>query len=668
MNQPERRLRIVPKPEDAPPLYPPHPDDPEQEEDMPDGHELALLGHADVTPIEPTRVWSPRRTITVVTAPIARQVDVIRHEHGGLLRVGAKATRASVAYGSIGLGRAAGAWWRWVTAADHEQALASKPEFVAQERARRRKVSLGALAAGLLGDLGLWLFMDWPWWGAPAILLGVTASAGGAAEFVMRRRAENAVAADDEVVRGIGTHPNSKAVRRLFVAAKLAKRIEDVKVIAPGVVRDAIAWMCEVELPGGGTYDEALKQRARLAAASGRGLSRLYVDKVPDHEGRVRLWSPDRDPLSAPKVDCELKGRTTPVDVWTERVPLGLTVRGAPMGFSMPGRSLLVGGEPEAGKSVACNILLCFAALDPSVELWLADGKGVDLLDYEDLAHRSVLRPDPEALLEMIQESIEDMEEKGAQLAKLRVKKLTKELAEELGWSMSLLHVDELAYFTTHPEFGAKITEALRDHVSRGRYVGKFTSAATQRPSGKVVDTELRDLLSIRLALRCNTPQASDMILGQGWASRGHNAQLIDASQRGSGLLFAEGSTPVTGRTGFLDDPDVTRLARTAYKLRESAGTLPVTDTHPGRMLLEACVAACGEAEKIWTSELLPRLAKDQTWAHLVDDPAELARLLRPYGVAPGQVWISDGRGSGANRQGYTRSGFTEALNRLHRR
>ncbi|MGW4791166.1 FtsK/SpoIIIE domain-containing protein [Nonomuraea sp. NPDC004297] len=665
MNEPERRhLWPVPDSAGAPPLHLPTVDD--LEEDMPDGHELALRESADVEPLEPTRVWTPRRTINVVVAPIARQMEAVRHEHGGLLRVGAKATRASVTYGSIGLGRAAGAWWRWVTASD--QALASQPQMVLTERARRRKLSLSALAGGVVSDFGLWLIMDWPWWGGPSILVGVTAAVGGVAEFVKRRAKAEQDAADSVVARDIGAHPNSKAIRKLFVDAKLAKRMEDVKVIAPGVVRDGDAWTCEVELPGGGTYKEAQKRRENLAASSGRGLERLYVDKVPDHEGRVRLWSPDHDPLSAPKVDCELKGRTTPVDVWTERVPLGLTVRGAPLGFSMPGRSLLVGGEPEAGKSVACNILLCFAALDPTVDLWLADGKGVDLLDYEDMAYRSVLRPDPEALLEMIEESIEDMEEKGAQLAKLRVKKLTKELAEELGWSMSLLHVDELAYFTTHPEYGAKITEKLRDHVSRGRYVGKFTSAATQRPSAKVVDTELRDLLSIRLALRCNTPQASDMILGQGWASRGHNAQLIDASQRGSGLLFAEGSTPVTGRTGFLDDPDVTRLARTAYKLREAAGTLPVTNTHPGRLLLEACIAACAEAEKIWTSELLPRLAKDQTWAHLADDPAELSRLLRPYGLAPGQVWISDGRGSGANRQGYTRAGFVEALNRLQRR
>ena len=45
--------------------------------------------------------------------------------------------------------------------------------------------------------------------------------------------------------------------------------------------------------------------------------------------------------------------------------------------------------------------------------------------------------------------------------------------------------------------------------------------AATQKPGADVVPSALRDLFGFRLALRCNTPQASDTILGQGWASAG---------------------------------------------------------------------------------------------------------------------------------------------------
>jgi DNA segregation ATPase FtsK/SpoIIIE-like protein len=45
------------------------------------------------------------------------------------------------------------------------------------------------------------------------------------------------------------------------------------------------------------------------------------------------------------------------------------------------------------------------------------------------------------------------------------------------------------------------------------------TVATTQKPSADVVPTFLRDLFGFRWALRCSTPEASDTILGRGWAS-----------------------------------------------------------------------------------------------------------------------------------------------------
>ena len=146
---------------------------------MPDSHELAVRANDEVAPIEPTRVWSPRRTIDVMVAPISRQLDVVRHEHGGLLNVAVKASKASAFYGLLGLGRAAGGWWRWVTVAEYDKELASQPQMVLTERARRRTITLYTLGAGVVGDGASMLFLNWPWWGGPSILLGVTAAAGG---------------------------------------------------------------------------------------------------------------------------------------------------------------------------------------------------------------------------------------------------------------------------------------------------------------------------------------------------------------------------------------------------------------------------------------------------------------------------------------------------------
>ena len=69
--------------------------------------------------------------------------------------------------------------------------------------------------------------------------------------------------------------------------------------------------------------------------------------------------------------------------------------------------------------------------------------------------------------------------------------------------------------------------------------------------------TALRDLFGFRLALRCNTPQASDTILGQGWASAGFDASTVPGGQRGVGYLLAEEERPERIKTFHLCDAEI---------------------------------------------------------------------------------------------------------------
>ena len=92
--------------------------------------------------------------------------------------------------------------------------------------------------------------------------------------------------------------------------------------------------------------------------------------------------------------------------------------------------------------------------------------------------------------------------------------------------------------------------------------------AATQKPRADVVPSALRDLFGFRLALRCTTPQASDTILGQGWAANGADASTIPGAQRGVGYLLAEGERPIRLRGFFLDDDNVTEIAARAAARR----------------------------------------------------------------------------------------------------
>ena len=129
---------------------------------------------------------------------------------------------------------------------------------------------------------------------------------------------------------------------------------------------------------------------------------------------------------------------------------------------------------------------------------------------------------------------------------------------------------DELAFYLGAEDRKAQreFAELLRDLVARGRAAGVIVCAATQKPASDVVPSALRDLFEFRLALRCNTPQASDTILGQGWATLGHSAARIAPGQRGVGLLLAEDGIPVRLRGFHLTDPDLDLLAQRAAALR----------------------------------------------------------------------------------------------------
>lgn len=107
--------------------------------------------------------------------------------------------------------------------------------------------------------------------------------------------------------------------------------------------------------------------------------------------------------------------------------------------------------------------------------------------------------------------------------------------------------------------------------------------AATQKPQHDVIPTALRDLFGFRWALRCSTPQASDTVLGAGWASRGHTASDINSAHRDVGQLLHEGGQPIRLRSHYLDDRNLAAIADRAEVLRRTAtGEQAAFDT-PGR-------------------------------------------------------------------------------------
>jgi S-DNA-T family DNA segregation ATPase FtsK/SpoIIIE len=137
-------------------------------------------------------------------------------------------------------------------------------------------------------------------------------------------------------------------------------------------------------------------------------------------------------------------------------------------------------------------------------------------------------------------------------------------------FGLHVVAIDELAFYMrggTKDE-RTELSETMRDLISRGRAAGMIVIAATQKPSNDIVPTYVRDLFSFRMALRCTTPEASDTILGQGWAKEGFSASTLDPTSRGVGYLLAEGAIPLKVRTHYLDDDAIAALAKRAQQRR----------------------------------------------------------------------------------------------------
>jgi FtsK/SpoIIIE family len=321
-----------------------------------------------------------------------------------------------------------------------------------------------------------------------------------------------------------------------------------------------------VRVPAGGQVPDLEAQAERIAA-----FLAVRVVRDPASARHARVMVLRRDPLADPTPIPWPLVNADRCSLWAP-IPVGEDENGSQVEILLPERNLLLGAEPGGGKSTVAQLLIATTALDTSVKLVLFDPKLVELSVWQGCCDRLV-GPNVEEALEVLKQLIAELDDRYLTLLANRARKVT----EGDGLPLYLVVIEELAYFTNGPDRKAAqaFSVLLRDFVARGRAAGMVTVATTQKPSADVVPTYLRDLFGFRWALRCSTPEASDTILGRGWASQGHSAAQVDPAARGVGLLLQEGGVPVRLRACYLDDLDLADLARRAELLRST--TRPAT-------------------------------------------------------------------------------------------
>jgi FtsK/SpoIIIE family len=317
-----------------------------------------------------------------------------------------------------------------------------------------------------------------------------------------------------------------------------------------------------VRVPAGGQVPDLEAEAERLAAFL--AVREVRVTREPDSARHARVVVLRRDPLADPvPVPWPLAGAGE-LSLWRP-IPVGVDEDGSEVTVTLPERNLLLGGEPGAGKSNILQLLVAVGALDPAVRLTLLDPKLVELAGWQGSATHLV-GPNVAEAIDVLKQLIGEVDDRYLTLLANRARKVT----EGDGLPLHLVAIEELAFYTNGPDRKAAqaFSTLLRDFVARGRAAGMVTVATTQKPSADVVPTFLRDLFGFRWALRCSTPDASDTILGRGWASQGYSAAQIDPAARGVGWLLQEGGIPVRLRSCWLDDLTLADLARRAELAR----------------------------------------------------------------------------------------------------
>jgi DNA segregation ATPase FtsK/SpoIIIE, S-DNA-T family len=255
----------------------------------------------------------------------------------------------------------------------------------------------------------------------------------------------------------------------------------------------------------------------------------------------------------------------SPLSIWNP-VHLGIDEFGNRVEVTLAERNMLIGGEPGGGKSVALQLIVAHGALSADCRLILIDGKRVELGLWRDCAERFI-GPSIDDAIDTMHWLQDQIDERTDLLLQMKKRKVT----PNLGWSVYLVPIDEVAYFsatvgtpTQQKEFNA----ANRDVVARGRAPGIIGVEATQRPSADIIPTSLRDLFGYRWAFRCSTEASSDTILGHGWANMGYSATEIDPQSRGVSWLRAEDGIPRRVKAAYLTDAEIIELAAWAAQAR----------------------------------------------------------------------------------------------------
>ncbi|NMM15995.1 MAG: hypothetical protein HHJ14_02325 [Cellulomonas sp.] len=252
-------------------------------------------------------------------------------------------------------------------------------------------------------------------------------------------------------------------------------------------------------------------------------------------------------------------------------IPFAMDAKRRPVTLGLLELNQLLGGSPGSGKSAGLATLLCGISRLENVALIGLDPKKVELAPWRSRFSR-IARVEEDAVI-VLEALIEEMERRYTWLEERDLKKIA---YRQMSPTMPLIVVviDELADLvsvgvTTQEKAADTARSAMiRRIIAKGRAAGIVVIAATQKPAGNVVPTELRDLIQLRVGYATTTSDMTDTILGAGMSKLGGLSHEIPAELKGVCYIVSETSrVPLRARTYYIPDEPAEEGAKSPVRL-----------------------------------------------------------------------------------------------------